>query len=94
MIAPHLHHASAFRQMLGVNAGGRHRIAFGVCHLALYNVPPEAEFTQSCSRQPAKPVPRHSRLVAHAIERMAMSTAICLRASSRLFRAVAGVTAG
>ncbi|MDW9243767.1 prophage CP4-57 integrase IntA domain protein [Burkholderia cepacia] len=36
-------------------------------HLPLYNVPSEAKFTQSRSRQPAKPVPRHSRLVAHAI---------------------------
>lgn len=70
VVPPCLHHSPAFGQIFSVDVGGRHLIAFGVRHLPLDNVPSEAEFTQSCRRQPAKPVPRHSRLVAHAIERI------------------------
>lgn len=62
VIRPNLHHPPAFGQIFGVDVGGRHLISFGVCHLAFYNVPAEAEFTQSRGGQSAKPVPRHSDL--------------------------------
>lgn len=70
VIPPCLHHSPAFGQIFSVDVGGRYLVAFGVCHLVLYNIPTESEFTKSRSHQPAKAVRRHARLVAHTIERI------------------------
>lgn len=39
VVSPRRHHASAFLGVFGMDVSGSHLTAFGVCHLALDNVP-------------------------------------------------------